>query len=269
VSSGDLSKEFRPDVPSPARMYDYYLGGKDHYPADREAAERVMAAMPTGAMQTAARQNRGFLIRAVRHLAREAGIRQFLDIGCGLPTMNSVHEVVKAIDPNTRIVYVDNDPVVIAHGREMLQGVGQAVIIQHDLRDPEALLADERLRQTIDFDEPVAVLLVAILHFITNDQDARGIIQRLLAPFPSGSHLVISHGSADSHERLHDVESTYRRKAIDAQSRSREEITALLTGLDLTEPGLVWLPKWRPDPDTGLQNDPARSLCYAAVVRKP
>jgi hypothetical protein len=250
-------------------MYDYYLGGKDHYPADREAAEKVIAAMPQGVIRTAARQNRGFLGRAVRYLAGEAGIRQFLDIGTGLPTMGSVHEIAKAIAPESRIVYVDNDPIVIAHGREMLQGHDQAVIIQHDLREPGKILADDELRQTLRPDRPVAVLLVAILHFISDDEDPQGILERLFATLPSGSHLVISHATADSFSQMHDAVQVYRKATTTMHNRGYKEINALLRGLDLVQPGLVWLPQWRPDPDTGLRDDPGKSLCYAAVARKP
>jgi hypothetical protein len=250
-------------------MYDYFLGGKDHYPADREAAEKVIAAMPPGAVRNAARENRGFLGRATRYLASEAGIHQFVDIGAGLPSMNSVHEIATAIAPQSRIVYVDNDPVVIAHGREMLQGVDQAVIVRHDLREPDEILADEWLRQTMDLDQPVAVLLVAILHFIGDEDDPRGIIDRLLAPLPSGSHLVISHSTADSYPEMDEAVQAYRKATTRVHNRSREEISALLSGLELADPGLVWLPQWRPDAETGLQDDPRRSLAYAAVARKP
>ncbi|WP_345472690.1 SAM-dependent methyltransferase [Actinoallomurus oryzae] len=269
MSSGDPSRVFRPDVPSPARMYDYYLGGKDHYPADREAAEKVIATMPPGVIRTAARQNRSFLGRAVRYLTGEAGIRQFLDIGTGLPTMNSVHETTKAIAPECRIVYVDNDPIVIAHGREMLQGIDQTVIIQQDLREPEKILTDEQLHQTLDLDQPVAVLLVAILHFIRDEEDPRGIIDRLLAPLPSGSYLVISHATADRYIQMQDAVQVYRNATTTMHNRSRQEISTLLTGLELADPGLVWLPQWRPDADTGLHDNPQKSLCYAAVARKP
>jgi hypothetical protein len=250
-------------------MYDYYLGGKDHYPADREAAEKVIAGMPPGVVRTAARQNRRFLGRAVRYLAGEAGIRQFLDIGTGLPTMGSVHEIAKAIATESRIVYVDNDPIVIAHGREMLQGVDQAVIVQHDLREPDKILFDDELRQTLRFDQPVAVLLVAVLHFVSDEEDPRGIIDRLLAPLPSGSHLVISHATADSFAEVHDVARVYRGATSTMHSRDRAEINAFLTGLRLVEPGLVWVPQWHPDADTGLSDDPGRSLSYGAVARKP
>jgi hypothetical protein len=269
VISGDPSKVFRPDIPSPARMYDYFLGGKDHYPVDRQAAEEVIATMPAGVVRTAARANRDFLGRAVRYLAGQAGITQFLDIGTGLPSMGSVHEIAKACNPHSRIVYVDNDPIVIAHGREMLQGVDQAVIIRHDLREPEQILADPQLRQTLDLDQPVAVLLVAVLHFIRDDEDPGGIIDRLLAPLPSGSHLVVSHGTSDGYPQADKAAGVYRRATTTAHLRSRDELGALLTGLHLIEPGLVWLPHWRPDPGTGLQNEPEKSLCHGAVADKP
>ncbi|HZE34352.1 MAG TPA: SAM-dependent methyltransferase [Actinoallomurus sp.] len=268
MSSGDPLKVFRPDVPSPARMYDYFLGGKDHYPADREAAEKVIASMPAGLVRGAARQNRAFIGRAVRHLAAEAGIGQFIDIGAGLPTMGPVHEIARAVRPESRVVYVDNDPVVIAHGREMLQGVDQAVIIRHDLREPDRILADDQLRQTLDLDQPVAVLLVAILHFIRDDEDPRGIIDRLLAPFPSGSRLVVSHVSADHYTQVQDAVGVYRKATASAHARTHGQISAMLTGLPLVEPGLVWLPQWRPDADTPLER-PQESLGYAAVARKP
>jgi hypothetical protein len=269
VSSGDPLKEFRPEVPSPARMYDYLLGGKDHYPADRAAAEEIIAAAPPGAIRSGARQNRQFLGRAVRHLAADVGVRQFLDIGAGLPTMRPVHEIAKSIAPESRVVYVDNDPVVIAHGREMLQGVDGAVIIQHDLRRPDEILTDPQLRRTLDFDQPVAILLVAILHFIKDDQDPRGLIERLLAPFPSGSHLAITHATTDGYDELRDVANVYRKATTTAHTRSHEQISALLAGLHLTEPGLVWISQWRPDTDADPQAAPTRSVGYAAVARKP
>src|SRR5215469_16653246 len=150
---------FRPDIPSTARMYDYYLGGKDNYPADRETAERIIGMMPTGLVRTAAVQNRKFLIRAVRHLAAELGIRQFLDIGTGLPTLSNVHEVAQSIAPDSRVVYVDHDPIVVAHGRDLLHGCDRAEIINRDLRDPASILADPSLRALLDFGKPVAVLL--------------------------------------------------------------------------------------------------------------
>src|ERR1700735_5073271 len=160
---------FRPDIPSTARMYDYYLGGKDNYPADRAAAERAIASMPNGVVRTAAVQNRKFLMRAVRHLTADLGVRQFLDIGTGLPTMNSVHQVAQAVAPDSRVVYVDHDPVVLAHSRNLLHGNDRAPTPGRDLRDPRGILADPGLRELLDFRQPIAVLLVAVLHFISDD----------------------------------------------------------------------------------------------------
>src|ERR1700742_3195418 len=159
---------FQPDIPSTARMYDYYLGGKDNYPADRAAAERIIAMMPPGVVRNSAGQNRKFLMRVVRHLVSDLGIRQFLDIGTGLPTMNSVHQVAQAVAPDSRVVYVDHDPVVLAHSRNLLHGNERAAVIGKDLRDPAGILADPELRALLDFGQPVAVLLVAVLHFISD-----------------------------------------------------------------------------------------------------
>src|SRR5580692_648623 len=167
---------FRPDIPSTARMYDYYLGGKDNYPADRAAAERAIASMPNGVVRTAAVQNRKFLMRAVRHQTVDLGIRQFLDIGTGLPTMNSVHQVAQSLAPESRVVYVDHDPIVLAHARDLLNGTERARVIRRDLRDPAGILADPELREMLDFSQPVAVLLVAVLHFLADADDPAGVV---------------------------------------------------------------------------------------------
>src|SRR5690348_9648757 len=187
---------FRPDIPSTARMYDYYLGGKDNYPADRAAAERAIASMPNGVVRTAAVQNRKFLMRAVRHLTADLGIRQFLDIGTGLPTMNSVHEVAQSVAPDSRVVYVDHDPVVLAHSRSLLHGNDRATIIKQDLRDPAGILADPALRRMLDLGQPVAVLLVAVLHFVSAADDPYAAVRAVMGPMPAGSYLVISHFTA-------------------------------------------------------------------------
>ena len=170
--------EFRPDIPSTARMYDYYLGGKDNYPADRAAAEHIIASMPKRRGPDAAVQNRKFLMRAVRHLTADLGIRQFLDIGTGLPTMNSVHQVAQSVAPESRVVYVDHDPIVLAHSRNLLHGNERATIIRQDLRDPAGILADPELRAMLDFRQPVAVLLVAVLHFVADADDPYGASRR-------------------------------------------------------------------------------------------
>ncbi len=177
--------DFRPDIPSTARIYDYYLGGKDNYPADRAAAEHIIASMPNGVVRTAAVQNRKFLMRAVRHLTADLGIRQFLDIGTGLPTMNSVHQVAQSIAPDSRVVYVDNDPVVLAHARDMLHGLPGTMITKHDLREPLSIISDPGVQAMLDFEQPIAVLLVAILHFVADAEDPVGIVSALMATTPA------------------------------------------------------------------------------------
>ena len=175
-------KKFRPDIPSTARIYDYLLGGKDNYPADRAAAEQIAQVLPN--VRTACQWNRAFLGRAVRFLAAERGIRQFIDIGTGLPTVRNVHEVAQDAAPGSHVVYVDNDPVVLAHGRHLLHGLAGTTILEHDLRQPDEILADPGLRALIDFEEPVAVLLVAVLHFIPDEDDPGGHHQEAARAVP-------------------------------------------------------------------------------------
>ncbi|MDX6340987.1 MAG: hypothetical protein QOH87_1125 [Trebonia sp.] len=267
--------DFRPDIPSTARIYDYYLGGKDNYPADREAAEHIIASMPNGVVRTAAVQNRKFLMRAVRHLTADLGIRQFLDIGTGLPTMNSVHQVAQSIAPESRVVYVDHDPIVLAHSRNLLHGNERAAVIRQDLRDPAGLLADPQLRAMIDFRQPVAVLLVAVLHFVSDGEDPYGAVRALLDPMPAGSYLVISHFTADSYDEQADAAAQgYQNASSSVHHRTRAQIAEFFAGYDLVDPGeLVWAPRWRraadePDDDPEVAVNPGRSLSWCGVARK-
>src|SRR5579872_871596 len=263
---------WRPDIPSTARMYDYFLGGKDNYPADREAAEKAIALMPPGVVRGAALQNRRFLIRAVRYLVAEAGIRQFLDIGAGLPTMENVHDVAQAIAPESRIVYVDYDPVVLAHARDLLFHNDRTTIIGHDVREPEQILADPALRALLDLNEPVAVMLVAILHYIRDCEDPAGLVSRLMAAMPSGSYLVLSHSTADSDEQALVAAKIYDKATAPMLLRSRAEVTKLFDGLDLVEPGVVWLSRWHPDsdhPDSDHPDEPGASYLWCGVACKP
>jgi hypothetical protein len=268
--------EFRPDIPSTARIYDYYLGGKDNYPADRAAAEHIIASMPSGVVRTAAVQNRKFLMRAVRHLTTDLGIRQFLDIGTGLPTMNSVHQVAQSIAPESRVVYVDHDPIVLAHSRNLLHGNERAMVIRQDLRDPAGILADPQLRATLDFRQPVAVLLVAVLHFVADAEDPCGVVKALMDPMPAGSYLVISHFTADSFDEQADAAAQgYQNATSSVHHRTRAEIANFFAGHDLIDPGeLVWAPRWRrdadaPDDDPEVAVNPGRSLSWCGVARKP
>ncbi|MCO6005273.1 SAM-dependent methyltransferase [Actinoallomurus purpureus] len=268
TDSDDRQGEFRPDIPSPARVYNYILGGKDHYPADRVVAENTMAAIPSA--RDAALENRGFLRRAARYLAAEAGLRQFLDIGTGLPSNGQVHEVVQGIAPESRVVYVDNDPVVLAHGRDMLHGVDGTTILRHDLRDPDSILGDPELHRLLDFDRPVALLLVAVLHFVADSEDPDEVVRRLMKPLPPGSHLVISHGTDDGDDDVEKALEENYKTSSSAHVRTRPRVEAFFDDLELIEPGVVWTPIWRPDgASSPLFDDPARSVCYAGVARKP
>ncbi|MFJ6215314.1 SAM-dependent methyltransferase [Streptomyces sp. NPDC092296] len=247
ASNDEPPVDLRTGIAHPARMYDYFLGGKDHFPADREAAERALAAHPV--VREAARANRAWLGRAVRYAA-STGIRQFLDIGTGIPTMGSTSEVAHEVAPDARIVYVDNDPIVLTHTRALLahaDGARRISVLQADLREPERILAEARA--ILDFDRPIALMLVAILHFVPDDDDPLGIVRSLLAELPAGSMLLLSHGTSDfaTPEQLAGVNEAYRKSTAPGVSRSREELAALFAGLELVEPGIVQQPWWRPD----------------------
>jgi hypothetical protein len=251
-------------------MYDYYLGGKDNFPADRETAEQALAAFPQA--RTSAQQNRAFMHRAVRYLAGEVGIRQFLDIGTGIPTSPNLHEVAQQSAPDTRVVYVDNDPIVLVHARALLASSpeGRTAYLDADLRDVEAILASADLRETIDLARPVALSLFAILQFVPDDAGPYDLVRRLLEALPSGSHLVLSHPTLDfkpvGGERATEV---YRSRGVSFQPRSRAEVTGFFDGLDLAEPGIQAVHRWRPE-----DSAPAASLAdaevsiYGAVGRK-
>ncbi len=260
---------FRPDIPNVARMYDYMLGGKDNYPSDREAAQETFAVLGEDVVRGSVLQNREFLARAVRYLAAERGIRQFLDIGTGLPTMNSVHEVAQSVAPGSRIAYVDNDPVVLAHARDMLNCLPGTMIAGHDLRDPAAITADAGIRALLDFDQPVAVLLIAILHFIADRDDPAGIVSALMAAVPPGSCLVISHLTADHYTHADKVADVYQETAPGLHLRSRAAVEALFDGLPLLPPGeLAYTGDWQPDADTPPASSPGGSAIWCGIARK-
>jgi hypothetical protein len=256
--------------PHSARMYDYYLGGKNHCAADREAAEKALAAVPTA--RTGARENRAFLGRAVRYLVAEAGVRQFLDIGTGLPTSNPVHEVAQSIAPSARVVYVDNDLLVLAHARALLTSSpeGRTAYIHADLREPEAILSDPVTREVLDFSQPVALMLVSVLHFVPDEFKPAEIVATLVGALPPGSYLVASHVTAE-HQRVGAgaAERSYRGSGVPAQLRDSDEFAKLaFSGLELVPPGVVLVSEWRPE-RTGLRPAPAEVNGYGAVARKP
>jgi S-adenosyl methyltransferase len=260
---GDWRGTFRPDIPSPARIYDYLLGGKDNYPADRAVAEQMIVQLPN--VRQAVQLNRAFLRRVVRHLISEAGIRQIIDIGAGLPSAGNTHEVALDICPQTRVVYVDNDPVVLAHARDMLHGVSAATVISQDMLEPEKILADPAVRELIDFGEPVALLFLSILHFIADEDDPAQIIARLLASFPAGSYVAISHAAYDSAPEVKEVEQVFDEASSQGHVRTRAEIAQLVAGMEILEPGLTYPQEWRPDPGDVVPDD-VRETYYCVVV---
>jgi hypothetical protein len=249
-----------------ARMYDYVLGGKDNYAADREAVEAGLKAWPD--MAFSMRANRAFLGRAVRYLAGQAGIRQFLDIGTGIPTSGNTHEVAQAIAPETRVVYVDYDPVVLAHARALLDSneAGATEYIDADLRDTDLIL--RRAAGLLDFAKPVAVTLLAVLHVIPDADDPYAIVGKLMGAVPPGSYLAISHSASD----LFDQETKDNfRSVVDRMvqqqytPRSREQVARFFTGMDMVEPGLVPVEEWQPEPGT---DNTRKSRVWGAVGRK-
>jgi hypothetical protein len=267
-------KEIPPNIdtsrPHTARMYDYYLGGKDHFAADREAADKALASWPSA--RTGLRENRKFLGRAVRYLAAEAGIRQFLDIGTGLPTTNNVHEVAQAVAPSSRVVYADNDPMVLAHARALLTSSpeGRTAYIHADLRDPAAILSDPVTRDVLDFSQPIALMLVAILHFIPDEDKPAEIVQTLLSALPSGSYFVASHLTMEHDPvALAAGERAYHAAGIRGQLRDSGNFADLaFSGLELVPPGVVLVSEWRPE-GIGPRPTPKEVSCYGGVARKP
>jgi hypothetical protein len=234
-------------VPNAARMYDHYLGGHNNFPVDRATAEHVLRIAPW--IRTSALENRAFLGRAVRYLAQEAGIRQFVDIGTGLPAQGQVHEVAHTIDPEARVVYADNDPIVLGQGRAMLARTDNATIIRADLRQPGGIVAHPDLTALINWDQPVALLLLAVLHFVTDDEDPAGILATFREVMAPGSFIVISHNYHEGDEDLvRQVMDIYRDASAPARYRTRDQIAAFFDGFELIDPGLVPLPDWRPEP---------------------
>jgi hypothetical protein len=249
-------------TPNPARIYDYLLGGKDHFPADRNAAKELLAVVPQA--RQGARENRAFLHRAVGFLARQAGIRQFLDIGTGLPTQGNVHQIAQAVAPGVRVVYVDNDPVVHAHADALLADHAHTIAVLADLRQPQAILGHPEVRRLLDFTRPVAVLLVAVLHFIKDEEDPPGIVAQLREAMAPGSFLVVSHATADFHPDVAaTVTSVYRRASAPLTLRSHAAIARCLDGFDLLPPGLVPPAAWRPDGEGPAS--PGTGGCYSGV----
>jgi hypothetical protein len=264
--TGAEADTFDTSVAHIARVYDYWLGGKDNYAADRAAAEQVIAAYPT--IRTSVRAQRAFLGRAVHYLAADAGIRQFLDIGTGLPSANNTHEVAQRVAPESRVVYVDKDPIVLAHARALLTGSpeGATEYIEADLRGTAEIV--ERAAAILDFGKPVAVMLMGVLHCIPDEDDPGAIVARLLAAVPSGSYLVLAHPARDIHASQVGT-ATARMNPLMSEPvtlRTRDEVGRFLDGVDLVEPGLIQLHRWRLGPEGPVPDDDIAN--YGAVGRK-
>ncbi|MFF8868543.1 SAM-dependent methyltransferase [Streptomyces massasporeus] len=255
----ELQRRIDSSKAHPARVYDVFLGGKDHYAADRDAAAAALAANPRGYLDV--RHNRDFLRRAVTTLVEQDGIRQFLDIGTGLPTAENVHQIAQRITPESRVVYVDNDPVVLAHARALLTSGpdGRTDYIDADLRDPARIL--EQAAKTLDFDRPVALCLVAVLHFVA-DEEAYPLVSGLIDELPAGSRLVLSHLTEDLNpENIRAVQRTYTERGFTFVLRTRADVERFLTdnGLEVADPGVVPAHRWRPDHAAPVPEQPEES----------
>jgi len=251
-----------------ARVYDYWLGGSHNFLADQDLARAITAVEPN--VRIFAQANRAFLGRAVRHVAA-AGIRQFLDIGSGIPTAGNVHEVAQQSAPGSRVMYADIDPVAIAHSKAILAGNPDAAIVHADLREPEKILADGDVQRLIDFSQPVALLLMVVLHFLTDAEDPWRVVATLRDSLAPGSYLILGHGTDDgSPAKVRPASEMYNRSvATQVKLRSHAEILRFFDGFELADPGLVYVPLWRPDSPADVPEDPARFWCQAGVGRKP
>ncbi len=251
-----------------ARVYDYWLGGSHNFRADQDAARTLIAMEPN--TRAIMRANRAFLGRAVRFLAAEEGIRQFLDIGSGIPTNQNVHQVAQDVAPGSRVVYVDNDEVAVAHSRLLLEDCPDATVIQADLREPAKILAAPETQLLIDFDRPVAVLLVAVLHFVPDEAGPAQILAILRDALAPGSYLVICHSCRDAKPDFADPAANVYNSRVAAQvcMRTRNQINDLFRGFTLVEPGLVWIPEWRPDSPADVPANPQQYWGLVGVGRK-
>ncbi|WP_218976610.1 MULTISPECIES: SAM-dependent methyltransferase [Kitasatospora] len=268
---GQSISALRPDVAHSARIYDFFLGGKDNFPADREAAAEIVKVWPS--LPVSMRANRQFMRRMTHHLAAEHGIRQFLDLGTGLPTEPNLHQVAQAVHPDARVVYVDNDPLVLVHARALLTSSpeGRTSYVDADLHDARAIAASSQVRQILDVEQPVVVSLFAILQFVTDEDAARAVIRELMAPLASGSLLALSTVTADSNPtEVTEGLAVYAARGIPARARTRAEVAALLTsaGLELLDPGVQLVHRWQPDEESAALPDEHVQM-HGALARKP
>jgi hypothetical protein len=261
--------DLRTDRAHGARIYDYILGGKDNYAVDRAAGEATKQIWP--ALPVHMRANREFMHRAARYLATECGIDQFLDIGTGIPTPPNLHEVVQEVRPEARIVYTDNDPIVLAHARALMTSTeqGGTAYVEADLRDPDTILNSTEFRETLDPNRPMGLILIAVVHFIEDDAEALEVVQRLVDVLPSGSYLAATIATDDfAPEMCAKVRRTYHEHGESLRWRSRAQAERFFDGLELVDPGIVQMHKWRPDDDTYKQIAEADIAMYGGIARK-
>jgi O-methyltransferase involved in polyketide biosynthesis len=259
--------ELRTDVPHSARIYDYVLGGKDNFEVDRVAAEKMLEGNPS--LRVSMRASRRFMVKTVRYLA-ERGLRQFLDIGTGLPTQPNLHEVVQGIAPDAKIVYVDNDPLVLVHARALLTpvGTGPVAYLEADLRNPDAIFAAPQVTDEFDLNQPVAVTLIAVLQHIADEEDARGIVDSIMSRLAPGSALALSAVTTENDPVGGDhTVSTYNTSGVTVKPRSHAEVAALFGDLELVEPGVVFVHQWHPDDEDRGVDDKAVAM-YGGVAFK-
>ncbi|MER7012093.1 SAM-dependent methyltransferase [Saccharopolyspora sp. NPDC000359] len=254
------------EKPSAARCYDFYLGGAYNFEVDRELGRKALQVVPH--LKEIAVNNRAFLRRAVRYCL-DQGIRQFLDIGSGIPTAGNVHEIVHSVDPEARVVYVDNEPVAVAHSRSILEGVEGASIVQADLLDVAGVLDAPETRRMLDFSEPIAIMMVALVHFVPDSSKPREVIRHYYEHLPVGSHIGFSHVTGDHHrEGVEGLVKLYENSINPVTLRTRDEVAELISDFQLVEPGVVYVPDWRPDTQEDVWEHPERSIVYGAVGRK-
>jgi hypothetical protein len=254
------------DRPHVARVYDYLLGGKDNFAADRAVGDQMIATLP--AIQLGVRAQRDVLGRVVRYLVGEVGLRQLLDIGSGLPTADNVHEIAQRVDPATRVVYLDNDPVVLAHARALLADEQVTFVAEGDLRDPEGILANPDIRKYLDWDRPIGLLLCGILHYVLDEENPAEVMAALYDALPPGSYVFIHHLLDTEDPATATLQEQMRSGVGRAQFRTMAQIRTLFNGLELVEPGLVLVPDWRPEPPA-IRDHPVLEMACVGVARKP
>jgi len=251
--------------PNAARVYDYLLGGACNFEPDRVFAEKLLATIPEA--EGAARHNRAFLRRAVLFCV-DKGIRQFLDIGSGIPTVGNVHEIAQNAAPDSRVVYVDHEPIAVEHSKLMLEGNDRAGVVLADLVNPDAVLNSEPVRRLLDFDQPIAIIMAAVLHFVPDSANPHQVVARYVDTMVPGSYLVLSHAARVDLKRSQDGWKLYDQSTTPGSGRTRDQVTEFMTGTDIIDPGVVWVPQWRPDHVVDLRDHPELSIVYGAVGHK-